>query len=117
VEDKTILECGCGAGRFKEILFSEDAQVFAIDISSAVEANYETCKGFENYFVCQADINSHPVDHDKFDILCCVGVIQHTPNSERTIQILCSYVKPGNFSLWTTTCMVILKNQFAKNFG
>jgi len=44
VKDKTILECCCGAGRFTEILLSEGAGVFAIDISSAVEANYETCK-------------------------------------------------------------------------
>lgn len=95
VKDKMILECGCGAGRFTEILLSEGARVFAIDISSAVEANYETCKDFENYFVCQADIYGLPVEHDRFDIVCCIGVIQHTPDSERTIQTLCSYVKPG----------------------
>jgi SAM-dependent methyltransferase len=95
VKDKIILECGCGAGRFTEILLSEGASVMAIDLSSAVEANYETCRDFKNYFVCQADIYGLPVESNIFDIVCCVGVIQHTPDSEKTIQTLCSYVKPG----------------------
>jgi len=92
---KNILEAGCGAGRFTEILLKEGGNVFAADLSTAVEANYENCRAFPNYFVCQADITSLPVRPEAFDIVICIGVIQHTPNPEKTMESLASYVRPG----------------------
>jgi len=52
-------------------------------------------KGFENYFVCQADIYGLPLAQETFDIVLCIGVIQHTPDPERTKRTLSTYVKPG----------------------
>jgi SAM-dependent methyltransferase len=95
VRGKSVLEAGCGAGRFTEVLLSAGAQVFACDLSEAVEANYENCKEYPDYFVCQADILRLPVRPEQFDIVVCIGVIQHTPSSEETIALLCSHVKPG----------------------
>lgn len=43
VNGKKVLEAGCGAGRFTEILLAAGAHVWAVDISSAVEANYRNC--------------------------------------------------------------------------
>jgi protein-L-isoaspartate O-methyltransferase len=40
VKDKKVLEAGCGAGRFSEILLEAGAYLYAIDLSTAVEANY-----------------------------------------------------------------------------
>jgi 2-polyprenyl-3-methyl-5-hydroxy-6-metoxy-1,4-benzoquinol methylase len=93
-QGKTILEAGCGAGRFTEILLQSGGKVFAADISSAVEANYQNCSKYENYFVIQADIVHLPVPPNQFDIVICIGVIQHTPDPEKTIAALCSYLKP-----------------------
>jgi 2-polyprenyl-3-methyl-5-hydroxy-6-metoxy-1,4-benzoquinol methylase len=95
IRGKNVLEAGCGAGRFTEILLANGSHVFAADISSAVEANYENCRSFPDYFVCQADITALPVQPGSFEVVICVGVIQHTPNPEMTIAALCSYVKPG----------------------
>ncbi len=94
-EGKTTLEAGCGAGRFTEVMLNAGATVFAADISSAVEANRENCGASDRYFVCQADITRLPVQSEQFDIVVCVGVIQHTPDPEKTMSALCSYVKPG----------------------
>ena len=52
-KEKNVLEAGCGAGRFTEIMLQEGANVFAVDISTAVEANYLNCNAYPNYFVCQ----------------------------------------------------------------
>jgi SAM-dependent methyltransferase len=71
------------------------ASVQAVDLSSAVEANYENFKGRSNYSVCQADILRLPFPPEQFDIVVCIGVIQHTESPERTIEALCSHVKPG----------------------
>lgn len=95
VRGKTVLEVGCGAGRFTELFLAAGAHVFAVDLSNAVEANYENCGSAENYFVCQADARHLPVEPHSFDFVVCLGVIQHTPNSEETIAGLTRYLKPG----------------------
>ena len=41
-EGKTILEIGCGAGRFTEVLLSFGASVCSVDFSSAVDANRDS---------------------------------------------------------------------------
>lgn len=95
VKEKKVLEAGCGAGRFTEILLDSGAHVFAVDLSDAVEANYRNCHTYPEYFVCQADILKLPVQPGQFDIVVCIGVIQHTPNPEETMATLCAQVKPG----------------------
>jgi SAM-dependent methyltransferase len=92
---KTILEAGCGAGRFTEIMLGAGGHVFAVDLSTAVDANYLNCSHNPNYFVCQADLTDLPIAPEQFDIVVCIGVIQHTLDPEVTIKALCSYVKSG----------------------
>ena len=95
VRGKTVLEAGCGAGRFTEILLDAGARVFAADLSAAVDANYANCGGSSEYFVCQADIRRLPVAPRSFDIVLCLGVVQHTPEPEETIAALARDVAPG----------------------
>jgi 2-polyprenyl-3-methyl-5-hydroxy-6-metoxy-1,4-benzoquinol methylase len=95
VHGKRVLEAGCGAGRFTEILLDAGARVLAADLSSAVDANHANCSRSRGYFVCQADIRDLPVAPHSFDVVLCLGVIQHTPDPEVTIAALAGYVKPG----------------------
>jgi 2-polyprenyl-3-methyl-5-hydroxy-6-metoxy-1,4-benzoquinol methylase len=92
---KSVLEVGCGAGRFTELMLAAGARVFACDLSRAVEANYENCHAMPGYFVCQADARAIPVAPHSFDFVVCLGVIQHTPNPEETMAALATYVRPG----------------------
>jgi SAM-dependent methyltransferase len=95
VRGKSVLEAGCGAGRFTEILLDAGARVVAADLSSAVEANYANCSAARRYFICQADIRRLPVAGHSFDIVLCLGVVQHTPDPEETLAALAGYLKPG----------------------
>lgn len=95
VKGKSVLEAGCGAGRFTEVLLDAGARVFATDLSVAVDANYANCGTAADYFVCQADIRNLPVARRAFDIVVCLGVIQCTPQPEETIGALAEYVAPG----------------------
>jgi SAM-dependent methyltransferase len=94
---KLVLEAGCGAGRFTEVLLQSGARVFACDLSEAVEANHDNCGGAPGYFCCQADIARLPVKPGQFDWVICLGVIQHTPDPEKTLFSLARQLKPGGW--------------------
>ena len=91
----SVLEVGCGAGRFTEVLLNAGASVFAVDLSSAVEANYANCGAAPGHFVCQADVLSLPVAPASFDLVIALGMIQHTPSPEGAIEALANSVRPG----------------------
>jgi|KBSMisStandDraft_5_1062788.scaffolds.fasta_scaffold01098_7 SAM-dependent methyltransferase len=92
-----VLECGCGAGRFTEILLAEGAHVTSIDLSSAVDANARNFPIGPRHRIAQADIMKLPFARESFDIVFCLGVIQHTPSSEATIEALSRFVAPGGW--------------------
>lgn len=95
LEGKNVLEVGCGAGRFTEILLKYGANVHATDLSKAVEANFRNFQTHTNYRVAQADINQLPFPYASFDLVLCIGVIQHTHNPQESLDNLYKYVKPG----------------------
>jgi 2-polyprenyl-3-methyl-5-hydroxy-6-metoxy-1,4-benzoquinol methylase len=94
-----VLECGCGAGRFTEVLLNRGARVTSIDLSNAVEANVENFPLSPMHRVAQADILTLPFAPRQFDVVACIGVIQHTPNPELTIERLYQHVRPGGWLL------------------
>jgi SAM-dependent methyltransferase len=91
----TVLEAGCGAGRFTELLVRSGAFVHSIDRSVAVEANRANIGSPPNYVVAQADLLSPPFPAASFDLVLCLGVLQHTPSPEASIRALWRMVKPG----------------------
>ena len=95
VGDKLILEAGCGAGRFTEILVDRGAAVLSLDLSSAVFANAETSPVSHSHRIARADLNNAPVANDTFDVVMCLGVLQHTVSPEQSIRSLCEKVRPG----------------------
>lgn len=95
LKNKTVLEAGCGAGRFTEILLEQGAYVMSIDLSYAVEANKDNFPVNERHRVAQSNILNLPFHSRQFDIVLCLGVVQHTPNPEATIAKLYEHVRPG----------------------
>jgi 2-polyprenyl-3-methyl-5-hydroxy-6-metoxy-1,4-benzoquinol methylase len=95
--DAHVLEAGCGAGRFTEVLLAEGALVTSIDLSEAVEANAENCPPGTRHRIAQADIMRPPFAPEQFDVVFCLGVVQHTPDSEATVAALYGQVRPGGY--------------------
>jgi SAM-dependent methyltransferase len=102
---QTILEAGCGAGRFTEVLLRiSGAHVTSIDMSEAVTANARTCPPLARHRIAQADILSLPFAPFGFDYVICLGVVQHTPSPEETIRALWHQVKPGGWLVFDHYC-------------
>ncbi len=93
-----VLEAGCGAGRFTEVLLATPAaMVTSTDLSSAVEPNQLNFPQSGRHRIAQCDINRFPFGPGQFDIVVCLGVVQHTRDPERTIADLYRQVKPGGW--------------------
>lgn len=95
-DKKNILEIGSGAGRFTNIiLIHTNAFVYSVDSSDAVFANYENNQNISNgrLNLYKASIYDLPFERNQFDIVICLGVLQHTPDPVNTIKCLCEQVK------------------------
>jgi 2-polyprenyl-3-methyl-5-hydroxy-6-metoxy-1,4-benzoquinol methylase len=93
LDGERVLEVGCGAGRFTEVLVSTGADVVAVDASSAVEAARETVGSRAT--VLRADLFALPFDEESFDRVLCYGVLQHTPDPRAAFLTIVRYVRPG----------------------
>ena len=80
---QTVLELGCGAGRFTEVLLDAGAEVWAVDASSAVDAARANLGEHDRLELAQADLFDLPFEQDAFDRVLCFGVLQHTPDPRR----------------------------------
>lgn len=93
-----VLETGCGAGRFTEVLLDLPAAILtSTDLSTAVDANQTNCPQSGRHRIIQCDINAMPFAREAYDMVVCLGVVQHTPDVDRTIGALYEQVKPGGW--------------------
>ena len=97
LKECNILEVGCGAGRFSQVvLFNTNANLYSIDLSNAVEANYRNNKKYKDRIkIFQASIYEMPFENNSFNKVFCLGVLQHTPNFKKSIKSLADKVKDG----------------------
>ena len=90
-----VLEVGCGAGRFTELLVEAGAIVHAVDLSRAIDVNRKNVGAAPNYICAQADLRRLPFPPQSFDLVMGLGVFQHTPSPEDSIEAAWGLVRPG----------------------
>jgi uncharacterized protein YbaR (Trm112 family) len=95
VAGKTALDVGCGAGRFAEVALNAGADLVALDYSSSVDACWLNLGPHPRLNVVQGDIYHLPFKPEIFDVIYCLGVLQHTPDVKQAFMALPEQVKPG----------------------
>lgn len=94
---KDILEVGSGAGRFSQVILDHTkANLYSVDYSDAVTANYKNNGHHGDRFkLFQASIYEMPFPDNSFDKVFCFGVLQHTPDFKKSVKALIDKAKPG----------------------
>lgn len=95
LQGKWVLDAGCGAGRFLDVASQTGCEVVGLDISSAIDAARANLAGRENVHFVQASIYELPFRREVFDACYCIGVVQHTPDPQKTMETLPRVLKKG----------------------
>ena len=105
LDGRRVLDVGCGGGLLAEALRRQGAQVTAVDRSpSMIEVARvhaaETGLAID-YRVADAEaLAADPAE--RFDVVCCMEMLEHVPDPGATLAALCTLVKPGG-SLFVST--------------
>lgn len=102
VEGKTIVEFGCGPGRFLDIVRLQGGVAVGIDMSVAVEAARKNFADDPNVLIVQGDILRPPFRSGVFDGGYSIGVLHHTPEPVTGLDALVNCVTAGG---WVSTCV------------
>jgi SAM-dependent methyltransferase len=96
IAGKTVLDAGCGMGRFLDIVSRDGAALaVGIDLSSAVDAAAANLSDRDNALIIKCDIFRLPFRRGSFDAVFSIGVLHHTPSAEQAFRALAPMVKPG----------------------
>lgn len=98
---KTVLDVGCGMGRFAEVASSHGARVVGVDLSVAVEAAQRNLGARPDTAFLQADVFDLPLRPRSFDLIYSLGVLHHTPDTRSAFSQLPRLLKPGGrIAIW-----------------
>ncbi len=102
----TVLDVGCGNGRFGVFLADRLTRYVGIDSSGALLERARQSLSGVNAALIQRDILTQPPDASlgMFDLVALFGVLHHVPGTESRLAILRSLadrVVPGGLLVWT----------------
>jgi SAM-dependent methyltransferase len=94
---KTIVDIGCGPGRFLETIRQKNGIAIGVDLSDAVEAAGDIFKDDPKVLVCQADVLNSPIKDNAIDGIFSIGVLHHTTNAETGFKEMVRALKPNGW--------------------
>ena len=99
---KTVLDAGCGPGRFTEIAARADTRLtVGLELGSHVERAAARCRDLPNAFFVQGSVLQPPFRPDSFDYAFSIGVIHHTSDPREALIRIGSCVRAdGAMSVW-----------------
>jgi SAM-dependent methyltransferase len=93
---KTVLDAGCGMGRYARIAAESTATLVAgLDLSQAVLAARDLTAGLPQVGIVRGDLTRLPFADASFDHIYSLGVLDHTPCPRAVFRALARLLKPG----------------------
>jgi SAM-dependent methyltransferase len=108
VRDRTIVEFGCGPGRFLDVVRSKGGYAVGIDLSNAVDAARQNFANDPDVLVVQGDLLNPPFLPGVMDGGYSIGALHHTPDPAAGVSSLARVVRPEGW----LACCVYSKNDF-----
>ena len=93
IENKIVLDAGCGSGRWTKYIVNKAKHVELVDPSEAIFVAAKLLKKFSNVSISHASIDQLPFKDEHFDFIMSLGVIHHIPNMELALKHLTSKLK------------------------
>lgn len=97
----TVLDAGCGGGRYTRVCGEAGATVIAADHTRAVDRAAELCAGLPHVHFLQADLKRLPFRSATFDFVFSIGVMHHDCCTRELFDAVAPLVRPGGrYSVW-----------------
>ena len=105
LNNKQVLDVGCGGGILSEAMAKQGANVTAIDASKeniTIASTHATDNQLEiDYQVSLAE-NFAENNQATFDVITCMELLEHVPEPDSIIQACAKMIKPGGHVLFST---------------
>jgi len=98
-KNSSVLDVGCGTGRWSRYIAQRVNYVEAIDPSSAIFNAVDFNKSINNIRFSQAGVDCIPFEDEKFDLVFSLGVLHHIPDTQKAMQACVNKVKKGGHFL------------------
>lgn len=95
LQQLTALDLGCGSGRWTRYLSNKVRFIEAVDPSQAVFSAAHTHQDLKNVRWTQSGVDELPFADGSFDLIVCLGVLHHIPDTAGALKKATAKLKPG----------------------
>lgn len=93
----SVLEVGCGSGRFLKYLSDKAGFIVGVDPSHAIYATDNLIGKQDNIILAKASANDLPFEDESFDFVYSIGVLHHIPDTYKAMAACVNKVKKGGY--------------------
>ena len=98
---KTVLDVGCGMGKYVNVVSDYAQTVIGLDLSDALVRARSLARDRRNVHLVQGNILAPPLKSGFADFIYSLGVLHHTPDTHAAFLKSASLVKPGGqLAVW-----------------
>lgn len=95
---KSVIDAGCGLGRYSWALCQLGARVLSLDQSDhGLARTAEACRAFPGHRVMKVDLLKELDLDEQVDLVWSFGVLHHTGDTYGAFKRVAKWVKPGGF--------------------
>jgi ubiquinone/menaquinone biosynthesis C-methylase UbiE len=93
----SVLEVGCGSGRFLKYVSNKAGYSVGVDPSDAIIAADDLLGKNDKVTLVKASANDLPFANESFDFVYSIGVLHHIPDTFKAMQACVDKVKKGGY--------------------